>query len=470
MNNDNEHSAEIAEATSKKQSADIAEATSVRKSADTAEAAIMATVRIKIPTFNSDTDEYDTYMHEVDMWKIIGKIDKKEQAMMLVYELNKDDSSGIRDKIMNELSLDELNKDDGLDKYVKYMDDHFKKDDSVATYEAYLNFEQCKKKDDEEIKTYILRYDKQSNIARKKKVTYPKLVLALKLLDNCRLSDVDRKLVLSEMDFSKEDVYDKTKSALVKYKSNTVCSKSALNIKPESEIKIEESVMITRQPPSLEEALVAAGWQKPRSNSNPERGRGRGRGRYQGNQNFSGRNNRDFSGDRYSGKNPMWQGERKRCFICDSTNHMKDQCPHDRASNMNNNRNNRYDNTRKLDSAYFADEISMSDQAASLARGDEEYYAYCAVESVVLYTGDNKDEMLTFCLESINCAILDSACTSNVCGTEWLETLLSVFTPEEYDLIVIEKGVKRFKCGGDEILQSTMSPMVEHELWVYGQI
>ena len=136
MNNDNEHSAEIAEATNKIQSADIAEATSVRKSADTAEAAIMATVRIKIPTFNSATDEYDTYMHEVDMWKIIGKIDKKEQAMMLVYELNKDDSSGIRDKIMNELSLDELNKDDGLDKYVKYMDDHFKKDDSVATYEA----------------------------------------------------------------------------------------------------------------------------------------------------------------------------------------------------------------------------------------------------------------------------------------------------------------------------------------------
>ena len=162
----------------------------------------MATVKIKVPTFNSDTDEYDTYMHEVDMQKIIGKIDKKEQAMMLVYELNKDDSSGIRDKIMNELTIEELNVDGGMDTYIKYMDSHFKKDDSVATYEAYLNFEQCKKKDEEEIKTYILRLDKQSNIAKKKKVTYPNLVLALKLLDNCILNDVDRKLVLSEMDFS----------------------------------------------------------------------------------------------------------------------------------------------------------------------------------------------------------------------------------------------------------------------------
>ena len=98
----------------------------------------MATTRIKVPTFNSDTDEYETYLHEVNMWKIIGKVDKKEQAMMLVYELNKGDSSGIRDKVMNELSIEDLNKDDGVDKYIKYIDKHFKKDDSVATYEAYL--------------------------------------------------------------------------------------------------------------------------------------------------------------------------------------------------------------------------------------------------------------------------------------------------------------------------------------------
>ena len=88
---------------------------------------------------------------------------------MLVYSLSKEDGSGIRDKIMNEMSIDDLNKDEGLDLYIKYMDKHFKKDDSVATYEAYLNFERCRKLDDEEIKSYILRFDKQSNIAKKKK-------------------------------------------------------------------------------------------------------------------------------------------------------------------------------------------------------------------------------------------------------------------------------------------------------------
>ena len=57
------------------------------------------------------------------------------------------------------------------------MNKHFKKDDSVATYEAYLNFEKCIKSD-EDINSFILRFDKQSNIARKKKVVYPNLVIA----------------------------------------------------------------------------------------------------------------------------------------------------------------------------------------------------------------------------------------------------------------------------------------------------
>ena len=61
------------------------------------------------------------------------------------------------------------------------MDKHFKKDESVATYEAYLNFEKCKRETSESIRAFCMRLDKQSNIAKKKKVIYPDLVLAFKL-------------------------------------------------------------------------------------------------------------------------------------------------------------------------------------------------------------------------------------------------------------------------------------------------
>ena len=109
-------------------------------------------------------------------------------------------------------TIADLNMDEGMKTYMDFMNKHFKKDESVATYEAYLNFEKCKKKENEDIKTFVMRFDKQSNIAKKKNVKYPNLVLAFKLLDNSGLSEVDRKLVLSEMDFTKEnEVYEDTK-------------------------------------------------------------------------------------------------------------------------------------------------------------------------------------------------------------------------------------------------------------------
>ena len=410
-----------------------------------------ANTRIKIPTFNPDKDDYDTYIHEVNLWKIIGKVDAKEQAMLLVYELSKDDSTGIRDKILNEIPIEDLNKEDGMKKYMDYMNKHFKKDDSVAIYEAYLNFEKCKKKRDEEISVFVLRYDKQSNIAKKKKVTYPDLVLALKLLDNCQLSDVDRKFVLSEMKLTEDTIYDDTKKALIKYKSNNVCSAS----NTQNEIKIEEGFVNKH----FQEALVAAGWTKPRSNSNPERTRN-----FDHRRNSNQRKNNEQSWRRQNenvGKNPKRYGQHLTCFECGSINHMQDRCP----------KNNRDQGRQNYNNTLVNEVLLLDDNDRGSWRDETTYYTtsgkknvtwrdettYCTTENVILYSGNNKNDLWTLCQESINCAILDSACSANVCGSEWFETLITSFDNLTYAQIKVEKGIKMFKFGGDEILTSTKS-------------
>ena len=63
------------------------------------------TTRIRVPTFNSETDDYEKYKNEIEVWKVIGKVDKKEQALLLVYELKKDDPSGIREKVLSEVEI-----------------------------------------------------------------------------------------------------------------------------------------------------------------------------------------------------------------------------------------------------------------------------------------------------------------------------------------------------------------------------
>ena len=402
------------------------------------------TTKVRIPTFNSETDEYETYKSEIDFWKVIGKVDKKEQALMLVYELKKDDPSGIRDKVLNEIEIKDLNCDTGVDTFIVFMDKHFKKDESVATYEAYLNFEKCKREGNENISAFCMRFDKQSNIAKKKKVAYPQLVLAFKLLDNSGLTEVDRKLVLSDMVLTDKEAYETTKKALIKYKSDSVCSRNANDNTSKEAIKVEsENMVLISQ--VQEEALMAAGWARPRSNTLPPRGgRGGFRGRYGG-----GGGQRGNWGK--SGKNPKnADGEFLRCYTCESTYHMRNQCPHNVEDKDRGNGDN-----RRNDKAFVA-EVTLADQAANHSQNKHERAYVASVrdeyDDVILYSGNNKDDFALLCKESVNLGLLDTGCTSNVCGVEWIETIKA----QHGDRWKANEGAgdKSFKFGGDEILKS----------------
>ena len=46
-------------------------------------------------------------------------------------------------------------------------------------------------------------------------------------------------------------------------------------------------------------------------------------------------------------------------------------------------------------------------------------------EHAVLFTGYNKGEISQLGIDSRNCAVLDSACSSTVCGEMWLDNYLN---------------------------------------------
>ena len=50
--------------------------------------------------------------------------------------------------------------------------------------------------------------------------------------------------------------------------------------------------------------------------------------------------------------------------------------------------------------------------------------AESATENVVLFTGYNKSEIGQLGKEAMNCAVLETACASTVCGTRWLQCFL----------------------------------------------
>ena len=72
----------------------------------------------------------------------------------------------------------------------------------------------------------------------------------------------------------------------------------------------------------------------------------------------------------------------------------------------------------------------------------------------VLFTGYHKGDIAELGIDARNCAVLDSACSSTVCGDIWLENYLNSLDHEDRRKIKRSIGRKTFKFGGGERLKS----------------
>ena len=75
-------------------------------------------------------------------------------------------------------------------------------------------------------------------------------------------------------------------------------------------------------------------------------------------------------------------------------------------------------------------------------------------ESVVLFTGFDKSEIARFGVEAQGCAVLDSACSSTVCGKTWLEGYLSMLSEADKLLVENKYSHRVFRFGGGTQLVS----------------
>ena len=79
--------------------------------------------RVPVPRF---LESYESYVANVEVWKLLCGLPKTEQGIMLWYNLPDDHSSDIKAKIYNEVGVEKLKAEDGLDTFVKAMDEAFK--------------------------------------------------------------------------------------------------------------------------------------------------------------------------------------------------------------------------------------------------------------------------------------------------------------------------------------------------------
>jgi len=71
-----------------------------------------------------------------------------------------------------------------------------------------------------------------------------------------------------------------------------------------------------------------------------------------------------------------------------------------------------------------------------------------------LFTGYNRQEVAQLGVEATNCAVLDSACSSTVCGKDWMNSYIDSLSESDKASVSQQTGYKVFKFGGGTILKS----------------
>ena len=362
----------------------------------------MAT-RIDPPTLSSTP--YESYRQELLAWREVTDLRKEKQGVVIALSLPKGDKDQIREKVFDQISLDDLKKEDGLDILITFLDKHLKKDELADSLDKFGEFEDFHRHDGMSISEYIASFDSRYRKIEKLKMTLPSETLAFKLLRKANISKEEIMLVLTGMNYSnKETLYDEAKQSLKKFKGD-IAEGSANS---SSSIKLETAFLAEH-----EEALLAAGYIKQ------NRGGRSGKGAYS-------RGNQRGRAQQSSKKiNPTGtDGKTLTCKYCGSFRHLVANCQH----------------TKETMAKVHITETSPKDEQED--------------EHVVLFTGYDKREIAQLGIDARNCAVLDSACSSTVCGETWLENYLNSMNPQDRWKMKHTVGQKTFKFGGGEIMRS----------------
>jgi hypothetical protein len=395
----------------------------------------MAT-RINPPIYGKEKS-YERYKQELNAWREVTDVAKTKKGIVIALTLPENDESGIRERVFDELDLGDLKKEDGLEHLITFMDKHLGKDDLADSLEKFEDFEDFKRESGQNINDFISKFDQKYHKIMKLDMKLPPAILAFMLLKKSNITKSEKMLVLTGMDYGKKDqLYEQAKQSLLKFKGEQGGGGGSTGSTSHSAIKLEPVFMADD-----EEAMWAAGYARRgsgRGNSGGYHGESRPWQLQRGSTQRGGRggSSRGYSrGAQNFGRekdarnvNPKGQdGRTLLCNACGSFRHMIAKCPDswENASNVN-----------------IAEEVALFTMMEPVA------------EDIVLLTNFDKGNIRQFSEESRKCVVLDSACSSTVCGEDWLDDYLCSLEPTDREKVKKTPSAKVYKFGGGERLRS----------------
>ena len=354
----------------------------------------------------TEEKSYDRFKNELALWKSVTTIPVKKIGPMIVLALPENHSSKIKDKVLENIDLDTLRCDLGYENLITFMDTVLAKDSLTDVFDKYVEFEKYARTH-ETVGEFIEEFDLKLKRLNKFNITLPSEILAFKLLIQANITQEELMLVKSGMNYKEKDtLYEQTKTSLKKFKSQgnfePFSSTPSFNV-PSAGFGINtESVNITR---------------RVNNNNSGAYTRGLGQRNFRGGNRFStsrGAFNKDSRP-----VNPVGSdGKSLLCKACGSYRHLLKDCP---------------DSWENKKGAFYT---------------DYEDVKYTEGEEGCFLTNN------VFTTEALGCVVLDSACSSTVCGKEWFDHYLNSLEPEDKSKVRTMNSGKIFRFGGGEKLMS----------------
>ena len=150
----------------------------------------MASKKIYSPPVLDKIDEIEDWLHEMEIWQCVTDIEEKKQGPLVYLSL----PDKIR-KSCNDISVSDLNKDNGLNTLITKIKTLYAKDIIALTYMGYDQFENFKRPDETTIVDYINEFERLNNNIRQFDMVLPTCVLAYKVLNNANISSEKKQLI-----------------------------------------------------------------------------------------------------------------------------------------------------------------------------------------------------------------------------------------------------------------------------------
>ena len=233
------------------------------------------------PSFNPDEDSYEAYKKDLQIWNTFTDLEEKKKGPAVYLSLAKNTREAVRN-----LSIEELNADDGLNKIIAKLDDVYLADSNTRAYAAFQKFYNCKRESGETFVTFIIRFEQLYNDLVSYGMSLPEGIRAFFVLNASNLQDDMEKLARA----TTTDLTYKDMKAQIK----KICGTSSASSNED-----------TVAPPLKDEVLFSS------YNKKGFRGRGGYRGKSRGFQERKRSEGRDVAG------NPVNQhGVKLRCYVC----------------------------------------------------------------------------------------------------------------------------------------------------------